>query len=95
MPSYLPSRHPRSKFAAWTGACVAWQTRKQRTVALSLTEAEYIALTKTAKHSQWAIQLLQQLDFEVDTIELYSNSLGAHAIAENPVHHSRPKHIEI
>ena len=69
-----------------TGACIAWQTRKQHTVALSLTEAEYMALTKTAKHSQWAIQLLQQLDFEVDTIKLYSNSLGARAIAEISVH---------
>ena len=78
-----------------TGACVAWQTRKQRTVALSSTEAEYMALTETAKHGQWAIQLLQQLDFEVDTIELYSDSLGARAIAENLVHHSRTKHIEI
>ena len=54
-----------------------------------------MALTETAKHGQWAIQLLQQLDFEVDTIELNSNSLGARAIAENPVHHSRTKHIEI
>ena len=78
-----------------TGACVAWQTRKQRTVALSSTEAKYMALTETAKHGQWAIQLLQQLDFEVDTIELYSDSLSARAIAENPVYHSRTKHIEI
>ena len=54
-----------------------------------------MALTETAKHGQWAIQLLQQLDFEVDTIELYSGSLGACAIAENPVHHSHTKHIEI
>ena len=77
------------------GACIAWQKRKQRTATLSLTEAEYMALTETTKHGQWAIQLLQQLDFEVDTIELYSDSLGACAIAENPVHHSCTKHIEI
>ena len=67
-----------------TGACIAWQTCKQCTVALSSMEAEYMALTRTAKHGQWAIQLLQQLNFEVSTIRLYSNSLGAHAIAENP-----------
>ena len=58
-------------------------------------EAEYMALTETAKHGQWVIQLLQQLDFKVGTIELYSDSLGGHAIAENPVHHSRTKLIEI
>ena len=57
------------------GACIAWQTCKRRTVALSSTEAKYMALTETAKHGQWAIQLLQQLDFEVSTIELYSDSL--------------------
>ena len=76
-------------------ASVAWQTRKQRIVALSSTEAEYMALTETAKHGQWVIQLLQQLNFKVGTIKLYSDSLSACTIAENPVHHSHTKHIEI
>ena len=78
-----------------TGACITWQTHKQCTVVLSSTEAEYMALTETAKHSQWVIQLLQQLNFKVSTIKLYSNSLGACTIAENPVHHSHTKHIKI
>lgn len=79
----------------FTGGCVAWQTRKQRTVALSSTEAEYMALTECAKHGQWTTQLLEQLDFDVDPIPLFTDSLGAKAIAENPVHHGRTKHIDI
>ena len=47
------------------------------------------------KHGVWTIQVLRQLNFDVDTIELYSDSLGARAIAENPVHHGRTKHIDI
>ena len=48
------------------GGGVAWATQKQRTIALSSTEAEYIALTECAKHAQRTISLLQQLSFEVD-----------------------------
>ena len=71
-------------------------TRKQRTVALSSTEAEYMALTACAKHAKWTISLLQQLDFDVDLpLEIFSDSLGARAIAENPTHHDRTKHIDI
>ena len=35
------------------GGTIAWATQKQRTIALSSTEAEYMALSETAKHSQF------------------------------------------
>ena len=66
------------------------------TIALSSTEAEYMALTECSKHAQWTISLLQQLLFDVELpIDVFSDSTGAHAIAENNVFHKRTKHISI
>jgi Reverse transcriptase (RNA-dependent DNA polymerase) len=79
-----------------SGGSIAWATQKQRIVALSSTEAEYMALTECTKHAQWTISLLQQLDFEVELpLDTFSDSLGARAIAANAVFHKRTKHIDV
>ena len=49
-----------------SGGAIAWATQKQRTVALSSTKVEYMALTETSKHAQWTVLLLQQLSFDLD-----------------------------
>ena len=54
-----------------------------------------MALTTCAKHGKWTISLLQQLDYEVNSLALFTDSLGAKSIAENPVHHGQTKHIDI
>ena len=55
-----------------------------------------MALTECVKHAQWTLSLLDQLDFDIDLpIELYSDSLGALAIASNSIYHKRTKHIDI
>ena len=55
-----------------------------------------MALTKCVKHAQLIISLPNQLDFDVDLpVALFTNSLGAHAIASNNVYHKRTKHIDI
>ena len=78
------------------GGAIAWATQKQRTVALSTTEAEYMALCKCAKHTQWTLSLLQQLDFIVELpLKLFCDSSGAKDIAENNVFHKQTKHIDI
>ncbi|HEV7738443.1 MAG TPA: reverse transcriptase domain-containing protein, partial [Chlamydiales bacterium] len=60
------------------GGSIAWASRKQRTVALSSTEAEYMALTETVKHAKWMLTLADQLGFEVDLpLSLFSDSKGA------------------
>jgi hypothetical protein len=79
-----------------SGGTIAWATQKQRTVTLSSTEAEYMALTECLKHTQWTIAVLQQLSFDVDLpIDIFSDSLGARSITSNNVYHTRTKHIDI
>lgn len=75
---------------------VIWQSRAQRTVALSSCEAEYMALTEAIKEIMWLRQFLGELDipFNAD-IPLYIDNKAAIALAKNPVHHARSKHIDI
>ena len=80
----------------FTGTAISWAARKQRTVALSSTEAEYMAVAACAKHAKWTISLLEQLEFDVELpIDIFLDSDGAKAIAENPRHNDRTKHINI
>ena len=70
--------------------------QKQQIVVLLSTEAEYMVLTECSKHAQWTLSLLQQLSFDVDLpIDIFSDSLGACAIASNNIFHKRTKHINI
>jgi hypothetical protein len=79
-----------------SGGSIAWATQKQQTVALSSTEAEYMALTECSKQAEWTISLLQQLLFKIDLpIDIFSDSLGARSIASNNVYHKKTKHINI
>jgi hypothetical protein len=78
------------------GGTIAWATQKQRTIALSSTEAEYMALAECSKHAIWSIQLLQNLKIKLDLpITIYDDSKGACDIAKNNVFHKKTKHIEI
>lgn len=55
-----------------------------------------MALCECAKHGQWTLSLLNQLDFIVDLpIEVCCDSSGAKDIAANNVFHKRTKHIDI
>lgn len=76
------------------GGAISWQSRKQRTVALSSSEAEYMGLTDTAKEAVYFINFLKELGIErLTNVTLYNQ--GANELARNPVYHGRTKHIEI
>jgi len=79
------------------GQClVSWQSIKQRVVALSSCEAEYVAATTAATQAMWLSRLLAELlGRPVDIVELKVDSKSALALAKNPVFHERSKHIRI
>ena len=67
------------------------------TVALSIMEAEYMAITEAAKELKWMRQFLAELsydDHESATI-LKSDNQEAITSAKNSVSHSRAKHIDL
>jgi len=74
---------------------ISWNTRAQKTVALSSTEAEYMSLSDTCRQLQWMHLLLYELGMPIDTIPLCGDNQGAIFIASNPVQERRTKHIDI
>lgn len=75
---------------------VSWDSRKQRTVAMSTTEAEYMALSNAAKEIIHLQRFLKELGAtDVETMTLYSDNFSAQKLAVNPVFHARTKHIDV
>jgi len=75
---------------------VGWFSRKQPCVALSSAEAEYTAQAEMVKLLVWSRMLVSELGFvQHQPSKLYSDSKAAIAIAKNPVHSSRSRHIDI
>lgn len=78
------------------GGAISWQSQRQKSVALSTVEAEYMAACLAAKEAIWLRSLLKGLGFgPTGPINIYSDSQGAMALAKNPEQHQRSKHIDI
>lgn len=74
---------------------ISWKTKKQDTVSLSSTEAEYRAMNFTLKEIIWIKQLLASLGVSLDQpISLHCDDQSAIHLTVNPVFHERTKHIE-
>jgi len=78
------------------GGAIIWQSRRQPTVALSTTEAEYMALTEASKEVKWIRTFLAELGYgSTKSTVVNTDNQGALALAKNPVSHARSKHIDI
>lgn len=79
------------------GGPVAWKSRLQPTVALSTTEAEYMATADAVRHAIWIKRLLEDLGFPLGNAQfpILNDNRGCIALARNPVFHERTKHIDI
>uniref|UniRef100_A0A5S6QJJ9 Reverse transcriptase Ty1/copia-type domain-containing protein n=1 Tax=Trichuris muris TaxID=70415 RepID=A0A5S6QJJ9_TRIMR len=78
------------------GAAISWEAKKQRTVALSSTEAEYMGLTEAAKEAIHLRHFLKEIDGSfTSAIDVYNDNVGAQQLVKNPVLHARTKHIDI
>jgi hypothetical protein len=75
---------------------VSWNCRMQPTVALSSTEAEYMALSTAAQEAIWLKGILKSLSVGINkSIKLYGDNQGSLKLAKNPQNHSRTKHIDV
>lgn len=78
----------------FTGGAVSWQSKLQKCVALSTTEAEYIAATEACKEMLWMKNLLLQLGIDQESYVLKCDNQSAIHLAKNSTFHSRTKHID-
>ncbi|RLN40738.1 hypothetical protein C2845_PM01G40940 [Panicum miliaceum] len=75
---------------------ISWQSTKQRILALSSCEAEYVAATMAASQAIWLARLLSDLKGkEAATVKLKMDNMSALALSKNPVFHERSKHIDV
>ncbi|XP_058071232.1 uncharacterized mitochondrial protein AtMg00810-like [Magnolia sinica] len=75
---------------------ISWCSKRQPTVSLSTTEAEYRAMAMAAQESTWLIHLMRDLHQLDDyPMILRRDNLSAFCLAENPVFHARTKYVEV
>lgn len=79
------------------GSTVSWASRKQRTVALSSTEAEYMAATYASTQLIWYRKFLTDIGLRVsqDGTVLFMDNTSAIYLSKDARYHSRTKHIDI
>jgi hypothetical protein len=74
---------------------VSWASKKQNYVALSTAEAEYIAAGHCCAQLLWMRQTLRDYGYKLTKVPLLCDNESAICMADNPVEHSRTKHIAI
>eukprot|EP00253_Pinus_taeda_P023901 PITA_23901 len=77
------------------GGAISWMSKLQNIVALSTTEAEYIAASHACKEAIWLKGLFGEFGKLQDNIKLFCDSQSAIHLAKNLAYHSKSKHIPI
>jgi hypothetical protein len=90
-------RHSTSGFVfILANAAISWCSRKQKTIAQSTTEAEYMSVCEASNQAAWYRTFLEELGYEMNSpIPLHCDNKGAVDLALNPVTGRRSKHIDI
>ena len=74
---------------------ISWRSHAQKTVALSSTEAEYMAISDCSRQAIWIKTLIKELRIKIRSIPIYGDNQGSIFIASNAVQESHTKHINI
>nr|GEV99446.1 Gag-Pol polyprotein [Tanacetum cinerariifolium] len=72
-----------------------WSSKRQMSIAISSTEAEYIALSGCCAQILWMRSQLTEYGLGFNKIPMYYDNKSAIALCCNNVQHSRSKHIDI
>ena len=85
-----------------SGACqflrnnlISWFSKKQNSIALSTTEAKYIAVGSYYAQVLWIQMQLEDYNIKQSKICIKYDNTSAINLSKNPIQHFRSKHIEI
>jgi hypothetical protein len=74
---------------------VSWSSKKQNSVALSTTEAEYIASGSCCAQILWMKATLNNFGIKFKNVPLLYDNESVVKLTNNPVQHARTKHIDV
>jgi len=75
---------------------ISWSSRLQTVVALSTTEAEFIAATSAGQEIIWLRNLFSELGYKFNASStLHIDNQSALSVAKNPEHHGHMKHLDL
>ena len=78
------------------GIPIVWRSKGMKSVVLSTTEAECMALSEVVKELKFIVQLLQTMNIEVELpITVHVDNVGAIWLSNNGTTRDRTKHIDI
>ncbi|CAA7029323.1 unnamed protein product [Microthlaspi erraticum] len=77
------------------GNTVSWRSCLQKFVALSTTEAEYVALSEASREAVWLKGICEELGFKQGVVNIHCDSQSAIYLAKNHMFHERTKHIQV
>jgi len=78
------------------GVPISWRSRRQHSVTLSSSEAEFVALSKAAKEIKFIVQVLLSISIPVKLpVIVCIDNVGAIFLAENVTTSQQTKHINI
>lgn len=79
----------------FSGGAISWMSQKQKSVALSTTEAEYVAASEGVKDIIWLKRLFSEVTTLREVPTLLVDNASAVKLIKNPEFHKRSKHIDI
>ncbi|XP_075515551.1 secreted RxLR effector protein 161-like [Primulina tabacum] len=77
------------------GNTISWKASLQPIVALSTTEAEYVAAIEAFKEALWIKGIVEEIEGMKAEASILCDSQWAVQLAKNPIHHERTIHIDV
>ena len=80
----------------FNGGAISWRSGKQKSIAKSTCEAEYMAQSDAAQEAIWIRFLLPELGEHLnDSTVIHGDNQGAISLAKNPIDRKRTRHINV
>jgi hypothetical protein len=92
-----PDRYSVSGYAWFFHGClVSWGSKKQKSISLSSTESEYVAMSLACQEGLWLRSSLSEAKLPIPSpIIVLGDNESAISLAHNNSSHSKAKHIEL
>jgi hypothetical protein len=79
----------------YNNGAISWNSKRQPTVAVSTSEAEYMAAASAVKEGLRLRKLFNSLDINMATVNIRCDNQSAIKLLKNPIFSVRSKHIDI